>query len=172
MKGLIIIGYQGIGKSSCAGPLTNCIDLESSNFYIGDKRSSDWYIPYCQIAMNLANQGFVVMLSSHHVVRETLKTMPLLPNVGKVVVFCPQKTMKEDWCVRLAERYTKTELDKDLRALIGATTYFEENIEDLVNCGFPVYQPMAIDYDLMNYINKMLTDWCDDPETNGGDWDA
>ena len=48
MKGLIVIGYQGIGKSSIGGKY-NCIDLESSNFYIDDKRDNDWYKIYCNI---------------------------------------------------------------------------------------------------------------------------
>ena len=68
--------------------------------------------------------------------------------------------MKEAWVKRLRERYEVMGLAKDYRALKGAEEYFEENIRDLVNCGLPVYQPIAIDYDLMNYINKMLEDWC------------
>ena len=159
-KGLIIIGYQGIGKSSCASAFTSCIDLESSAFYIGNKRQTLWYIPYCQIAMNLANQGYTVFVSSHKEVRGMLSTMPLLPNVGKVVVFCPNRSMKDAWIERLRKRYEETGLDKDYRALKGAESFFDANIIDLVNCGLPVYQPSAMDYDLMNYVNKMLSDWC------------
>lgn len=159
-KGLIIIGYQGIGKSSCASAFTSCIDLESGNFFVGGKRSWDWYIPYCQIAMNLANQGYVVFVSSHKEVREMLATMPLLPNVGKVVAFCPDRSMKEAWIERLRKRYEETGLHKDYKALKGAEAHFEENIRDLVNCPLPTYQPAAMDYDLMNYVNKMLSDWC------------
>lgn len=42
MKGLIIIGYQGIGKSSCAGPANKCIDLESGNFFIGGRDEDEF----------------------------------------------------------------------------------------------------------------------------------
>ena len=43
---MIVVGYQGIGKSSIGGK-HNCIDLESSNFYIDGKRDNDWYKIYC-----------------------------------------------------------------------------------------------------------------------------
>ena len=161
MKGLIVIGYQGIGKSSCSSPDTGCIDLESGNFWVGDKRADDWYIPYCQIAMNLANQGYTVFTSSHRVVYEHFKTMPLLPNVGKIAVFCPDSRYKEEWVDRLQKRYDKTGLYKDYKALMNAKDRYRENIIELVNCGLPVVQPAYIpDYDLMNDIHKMRHDWC------------
>ena len=159
MKGLIMIGYQGIGKSSCAGK-NNCIDLESGNFWIGDERSEDWYIPYCQIAMDLANQGYTVFTSSHKVVREQLASMPLPPNVGKVVIFCPETKFKDEWINRLQERYIRTGLHKDYKALMNAKDHFTENIRELFDSGLPVYYPAWIDYDLMDYVNKAKTDWC------------
>lgn len=158
-KGLIVIGYQGIGKSSCAGK-NGCIDLESGNFWIGEKRSDDWYIPYCQIAMHLANQGYTVFTSSHTVVREHLATMPRLENVGAVVIFCPTSGMREDWIKRLRDRYDATGLMKDYKALKNAEGRYAENILELVNCGLPVYQPASIDYDLMVYVHKMRRDHC------------
>ena len=118
-KGLIIIGYQGIGKSSCGG-WNDCIDLESSCFRVGEKRADNWYLPYYHTAMHLANQGYTVFTSSHKDVRETLKTIPLMENVGKVVVFCPTLNMRDEWIQRLEKRYNHTLLDKDYRALMRA----------------------------------------------------
>ena len=160
MKGLIIIGYQGIGKSSCASPTNGCIDLESGCFWIGDKRAEDWYIPYCTMALHLANQGYTVFTSSHKVVYEYLSSVPLLPNIGKVVVFCPCRRWKDYWIARLQKRYDKTGLDKDYKALANAKDRYEENILELCDSGLPVYQPDWIDYDLMNYVTKMRHDWC------------
>ena len=40
---MIIIGYQGIGKSTLAGH-NSVIDLESGNFWNDGKRIDDWYI--------------------------------------------------------------------------------------------------------------------------------
>lgn len=150
-KGLIIIGYQGIGKSSLAG-WSKCVDLESSSFFIGDERVEDWYIPYCQIAMHLANQGYTVFVSSHKVVYEHLRSMPLMENVARVVIFCPSRWMREDWIKRLQDRYDRTQLEKDYKALMNAKDRFEENIVEFVNCGLPVIQPAAMDYNLKNYV--------------------
>ena len=157
-KGLIVIGYQGIGKSSCAGK--DCIDLESSCFKINNERHEDWAIIYTRIAMHIANQGYVVFTSSHKCVVDIFKTMPLMENVGKVCIFCPQRSMRNEWIERLSKRYNETLLAKDWAALGNAIERYEENIIELVNSGLPVYQPAAMDYDLRNYISKMQHDWC------------
>lgn len=161
MKGLIVIGYQGIGKSSLAG-WYNCIDLESSNFYIDSKRDEDWYKIYCNIALNIANQGYVVFTSSHKEVREYFyQFLNKLPrNIGNIVIFCPQVLQEKDWIDRLQERYNKTKTDKDKRALDGAMKRYEEDIYNLTHSGFVYYQPKSVDYNLKNYIEKMRDQWC------------
>lgn len=161
-KGLIVIGYQGIGKSSCAG-IDGCVDLESGNFYIGDQRNPEWYIPYCQIAMHLADQGYTVFVSSHLNVVQTLKTMPRMPNVGGIVIFCPRHDMKYGWIQRLRNRYEKSQLWKDKKALDNAAERYDDSIDELYDSGLPIYQPYALDYDLMNYIHRMRRDWCSVP---------
>lgn len=160
MKGLIMVGYQGIGKSSCAGK-ENCIDLESSSFWIDGKRADDWYIPYCNIAMHLANQGYTVFTSSHKVVWSYLASLPLMENVGKVVIFCPTVKDKDAWITRLQERYNRTGLEKDYKALMNAKDRYEENILELINSGLPVYQPKFYPYeDLLYYVNEARSVWC------------
>ena len=161
MKGLIVIGYQGIGKSTLAG-WCNCVDLESSDFYVDGQRNENWYKIYCNIALNIANQGFVVFTSSHKEVRDYFyQFLNNLPhNVGNIVIFCPQTLQKKDWIDRLQERYDKTKSEKDKRALLNATEKYEENIYDLTHCGFVYYQPKSINYNLKNYIEKMREQWC------------
>ena len=160
MKGLIMIGYQGIGKSSCAGK-ENCIDLESGSFWIGGHRAEDWYIPYCNVALHIASQGYTVFTSSHKVVVDYLKSVPLMENIGKVVVFCPESRFKKEWIARLQERYDRTGLNKDYKALMNAKERYTENIIELVDCGLPVYQPgWPTDYDLMDYVHAARYDWC------------
>lgn len=161
MKGLIVIGYQGIGKSSLGG-WCKCIDLESSNFYINEHRNEDWYKIYCNIALNIANQGYIVFTSSHKEVREYfyqyLNNLPA--NIGNIVIFCPQALQEKDWIDRLQTRYDKTNLDKDKRALDGAMERYEEDIYNLTHSGFIYYQPKSVDYNLKNYIEKMRDQWC------------
>ena len=66
---MIITGYQGIGKSTLARKDKNIIDLESSSFWKYDKscnsktRCEDWYVYYCQVAMDLSRQGYTVFVS-------------------------------------------------------------------------------------------------------------
>lgn len=150
-KGLVIIGYQGIGKSSLAG-WNKCVDLESGNFFVGNKRADDWYIPYCQTALNIADQGYTVFVSSHKEVRELLSTVPLPENVARVVVICPRRTLRDEWIKRLQERYDRTQLAKDYKALMNAKERFADNIVELCSCGLPVMQISAMDYNLKNYV--------------------
>lgn len=122
---MIYVGYQGIGKSSISGK-NNCIDLESGNFWVNDKRVDDWYKIYVNIAEHLSNQGYKVFMSSHKVVREELNKR----NVDFKVI-CPSLNLKEQWIERLQQRYDKSQLEKDYKALKNAEEMYEENIKDL-----------------------------------------
>ena len=159
MKGLIVIGYPGVGKSSIAGK-DGCVDLESGNFFVGEERWKFWCETYCQTAMDIANQGYTVFVSSHKNVLECLNSMPLLENVGKVCVFCPRRTMAVEWIEKLKARFEKTRLFKDYKAWNRAARHYEEDILSFNDCGLPVYQPEVMDYDLMDYVKKMRVDWC------------
>lgn len=168
MKGLIIIGYQGIGKSSIAGK-DGCIDLESSDFYVDGNRDPYWYIPYTNIAMNLANQGYTVFTSAHACVAHEFKIQQLLgnakikyPNIGSIVVFRPKacQDWKYLWIERLRKRYERTSLAKDYRALMDAESHFFENMKQLDYHGFDVYTPDSFDYDLYDYVKIIRERYC------------
>lgn len=149
MKGLIVCGYPGVGKSSIAG-WNKCIDLESSYFscvpihdayddtyvYIPIK-ANIWAKQYCPIAIDLANQGFIVMTSCHKPVIEYFMSAIYPKNVPEVVIFAPDCRYKKEWIDRLSDRYNKSKLQKDERALTRATQYFDEDIAFLNNCGLP-----------------------------------
>ena len=145
---MIIIGYQGIGKSTLAGK-NNCINLESGNFWFHDVetyqkvRHNDWYIPYCNIANHLSEQGFTVFTSSHEVVREELKK-----SKEKIYVVFPSIKLKDKWIEKLENRYNNTSLEKDYRALMNAKDRYEENIEELRKCGLSVFEILDMDYSL------------------------
>lgn len=143
---MIIIGYQGIGKSTLAGKY-NCIDLESGNFWVNGKRADDWYVPYCQIANHLSEQGYTVFVSSHEVVRKELEK-----SKEKVWVVCPALDLQVPWIEKLEERYLRTKLDKDYKALKNAEDRYIENIMEIVTSGFPVFYINDMDYDLCSVI--------------------
>ena len=70
--GKVVVGYQGIGKSTLAFHNNRVIDLESSNFFVDGERPANWHIIYCKIARALCKQGYIVCVSSHKEVREEL----------------------------------------------------------------------------------------------------
>ena len=146
---MIVIGYQGIGKSTLAGK-RNCIDLESGNFWVDGKRDEKWYIPYCQIANHLSQQGFTVFVSSHEVVREELKK-----SEEKVYVICPSTDLKYDWITKLQTRWKTTELNKDYKAYMNAIGRYSENIGELMNSGFDVVVLDSIDYSLYGIATSL-----------------
>lgn len=130
---MIIIGYQGIGKSTLARCNLNYIDLESSNFWIDGKRADDWYKPYCKIAEHLSRQGYIVFVSSHKVVRDELK------NCSETVMCCvPTLELKDFWVNKLFERFAKSQASKDYKAWKNAEDCYEENIKDIADSGFPM----------------------------------
>lgn len=149
---MIIIGYQGIGKSSVAGADTGCIDLESSNFWVDGMRPRDWYKYYCEIAFDLSRQGYVVFTSSHKDVRNYF-----LEHLEKdrVIAIFPKKELKSQWIQKLQDRFDTDVCEKNYKALMNAKDKFEENIEDMSNWGGEVYMIDTIDYDLKDIIKEI-----------------
>lgn len=172
-KGLIICGYPGIGKSSIAG-WNNCIDLESSYFSFRNsapQKLSEWVPQYCETALDLANQGFTVLISCHRNVRHYLNELIKYYTIPRynipIVIFRPKPDMKEAWAIRLVNRYLQSGSDKDLRAFEGAMKYWDEDILIMNGQYLPIYYPTDITYDLRDYILKIRKkEGCDDEETS------
>ena len=141
---MIVVGYPGIGKSTLAGRDYKYIDLESGNFWIDGERADDWYKPYCKIAEHLSEQGYIVFVSSHEVVRQYL-----VENSRELVVLVyPSTLLKSAWIDKLEQRYAKSGLEKDYKALMNAKYSYVENIRNL--------QESCIEYKLE--INKLSYD--------------
>lgn len=142
---MIVIGYQGIGKSSLAGRNNRFIDLESGNFWVDGKRAEDWYKPYCQIAEHLSQQGYIVFTSSHEVVRKQLEN-----SSETVAIVYPSIELKDEWIDKLERRYAESGLEKDYKALMNAKDRYEENIKELSEYG-DRYQVCRVALTKMNY---------------------
>lgn len=125
---MIVVGYQGIGKSTLAGRDNKFIDLESGNFWVDGKRAEDWYKSYCKIAEHLSQQGYIVFTSSHEVVRKQLE----FTNEPVVIVY-PSIDLKDEWINKLEKRYQESGLEKDYKALMNAKDRYTENIKELVD---------------------------------------
>ena len=123
---MIVVGYPGIGKSTLAGRDYKYIDLESENFWIDGERAEDWYKPYCKIAEHLSEQGYIVFVSSHEVVRQYL-----VENSRELVVLVyPSALLKSAWIDKLEQRYAKSGLEKDYKALMNIKYSYIENIRE------------------------------------------
>lgn len=126
---MIIIGHQGIGKTSLSIQRDNTIDLDSSCFYVGYERVKDWFIAYRNVAMSLSRQGNTVFVSSHKEVRSAFALVE-----DEVIVLCyPAPELKEPWQKKLRERYARTGSAKDKRAMLNADGYYDQNIKMLMN---------------------------------------
>ena len=145
---MIIIGYQGIGKSTCS-KYSNCIDLESGCFWHDGKRPDDWYIYYCQIAENLSRQGNLVFVSSHEPVREFLRK-------SKEHVICvhPSPALRDEWVDKLYLRWKQSKLEKDYKAFANAADRYIENIGEIMQSGIPCYSIDSMEYNLFDIIQQ------------------
>jgi hypothetical protein len=153
--GHIIIGYPGVGKSHMRG--YKHIDLESSWFHgAGVNTNDDWYISYCTAAMELANQQYIVYVSSHDAVVNYLKSVPLLDHVGGISIVCPTQEMRVDWTQRLFDRYSNSGLEKDKRAYERAYAHYEDDIQALLDSGIPCYHPKQLPYDLLDVVTNQI----------------
>lgn len=134
---MIITGYQGIGKSTLASKYDKIIDLESSSFWKTEEvygiekrtRPDDWHIYYCQVAMHLSSQGYIVFVSSHAEVRKFLGFHN--PDCSHYCAIYPYKKVKEDWLKKLKDRYLDSNSDKDLRAYEFAVNNYDQSTYDM-----------------------------------------
>lgn len=155
---MIIIGYQGIGKSTLASRNLKYIDLESSSFWFYDSetkqkiRHFNWYETYCNVAEDLSRQGYVVFVSSHQPVRERLS------NSKEYVIACvPSLDLKNQWIEKLKLRYEATGLEKDYKAYMNAIDRFSENVTEIMNSGFDILRISNMSYDLQNLIEIFIS---------------
>ena len=157
---MIIIGYQGVGKSTLSANSLKYIDLESGCFWADGTRPDDWYKYYCQIAEHLSNQGYIVFVSSHDVVRKWFINTSAVLNINKVIVAYPSLALKDAWIKKLQTRYECSKLDKDYKAWMNAVDRYEENIKEISDDGDKLSGKLeltSIDYDLESEIMSILS---------------
>ena len=151
MIDIIIIGYQGIGKSTLAKEHRGYIDLESGNFWHDGKRPQYWYAIYGNIAKSLHEQGYKVLLSSHEVVRRYLKK---ICDIDDLLVICPSLELKDKWIEKLEKRYEETGLEKDYRAMMNGKYKYDENIKELMESGICVNLIKDMEYNLKEIVDN------------------
>lgn len=132
MNGLIVIGYQGIGKSSLSNNYnTLFIDFESSLFSVDGDRDDDWHIIYCKQAVSMAKQGFIVLISSHKCVRDELSKYE--QDGFNIVSITPSYELKDKWTAKLYKRYLDDPSEKNSAAYLNAKGCYEENVREIAS---------------------------------------
>ena len=159
---MIILGYQGVGKSTLAKEsyLTGLrvIDLDSGSFWVDGKRDDNWAKIYCNIAVHLSKQNYIVLMSTHKVVRDEIVRNSSIDRSDVLVLF-PALELRDLWISKLEERYNESKLDKDYKAWRNAVECYEENISDLQNFAKENFinecRLVKMDYDLYPTIANM-----------------
>lgn len=153
---MIVIGYQGIGKSSTcdfhnARDDEFYIDLESGLFKSEDgTRPENWAEIYCRIALSLSDQGYTVFVSSHKEVQDILSA-----GDEPVVAIYPWLDIRNDWIARLYVRWQETKLKKDEIAYLDAKEHFDEEIMHLHNLqGVMKYEIKSMVYNLHDIVES------------------
>lgn len=148
---MILIGYQGIGKSSTAKSEDGFIDLESGNFFVDGERAEDWHKAYCNIAEHLSKQGYKVFVSSHKVVREILRDSDEC-----VVAVYPILKLKGKWIERLRIRYENSGLEKDRKAYLNALDCYDINIKEIMKDTILHIEITDIEYNLKSKVDAFV----------------
>ena len=165
---MIVIGYQGIGKSTLAKNGNGWIDLESSNFYVDGKRSEDWFRIYGNIAFDISKQGYNVMTPTHAVLRqylgEGLRNIWKTFYLSECVCACyPCHDLKDRGIERLEHRYHYDMSEKNYRALMNAKDRFDDNIDEIESdCKKYDFVPVVIrdmNYNLKDLIDDTQKQW-------------
>ena len=147
---MIAIAYQGVGKSTLARKYLGIIDLESSCFFVDGVRPADWYKSYCNVAMDLSDQGNIVFTSSHQEVRDYLAENY---DSNKVITITPSHRLKDAWLAKLWLRYCDTGSLKNMKAFMNARDRYDENINEIrSNPKFKHLVIDTIDYNLMDIL--------------------
>ena len=162
---MVIIGYQGIGKSTAAKDDLRYIDLESTNFRVGPNGEKDehWYAAYANVALDLSRQGYRVFVSSHAPVRQWLGEHQ---RVDDFIFICyPAIALKDQWIDRLQKRFDQTGLKKDELALLNAKDRYADNIREMMLDGekyhFIPLELRGMTYDLKTFIEASFDQMAD-----------
>lgn len=126
--GRIIVGFPGVGKSSLKE--MGWIDLRSDCFWIGDEdkkiRPEGWYESFCNVAIDLSNQGYDVLVPSHEAIRRYLK----FHNQAYTVIY-PDPCLKEKWTEKLKDRYEINPNRETLSAYEAVRDHWDDFMKDL-----------------------------------------
>ena len=134
---MIIIGYQGIDKSTYCRKTIGAIDLDDSSCFrdFSGNRPDKWCETYVKTAIYLNGQGYDVFISSNKEVRQALLACHCCSYYRgfKYCAIVPSINLKDAWIRRLQNIYNNSNSTNNLEALNSARFNFEESIKDIAN---------------------------------------
>lgn len=144
---MILSAYPTMGKTTLTKKRIDIIDLESSCF---DKANPNWYIDYCNTALDLEKQGYIVFVSSHKPVQEFMKK-----HAKNYIMLMYDISLKDYVIEKCVERYALTSSEKDFRALTRVQDNFESDYQ-------AIYKDDTLDRMFISDPNYVLEDIVDD----------
>lgn len=161
---MIIIGYPCIGKDTLSKENKKVISFDANNFFIGKERSKDWYKVYCNIVMDLSNQGYIVFVPSYEesIVNYLceLRDKYIIEQTG-IGCILPSKlpSIKEYW-LRKASDKMASGLSEDIKVYRRMQDFYDTDIEDLNNkmdtYGIEKFTIRCRHYELSDVLNDLI----------------
>lgn len=142
IKGIIICGFPGVGKSYAAKMSNDIADVESSAFHyptdweninepekMRNLEDPEWVKKYVDHIVDMASHyGYpYILVSSHREVREEL-TARFIPHV----VVVPDKSLKDEYLGRYLKR------GSDAEFIINMFEGWDEYLDDIEKCSLAV----------------------------------
>jgi hypothetical protein len=146
-KGMIVIGYPGVGKSTLAAKDRKYLDLESSIFSVDGVRREDWYKEYIVLAEYFSRQGYIVFVSSHGLVQQEL-----IGSKERVVIVYPTLMLYRSWIKKLEDRYDNDPVRKNYVSYQNVKEGILLQVKDMMKSPFERIEIKDMNYDLEQMI--------------------
>lgn len=162
--GRIIVGFPGVGKSSLKE--MGWIDLRSDCFWVDNEdkkiRPEGWYESFCNVAIDLADQGYDVLVPSHEAIRRYLKSKK-----QSYTVVYPDPSLKEAWIEKLKTRYEENPNWETLSAYDAVLDHWDDFMKDLSSeessiiikdMGYSLYDMISDGYEYIKIRKQCISD--------------
>jgi len=149
---MIIIGYQGLGKTTICQKYNNYIDLKCSDYRtIENNDDPDWFLPYCLDGEKLSHEGKVVFMSHNIEVCDYMKS-----SSENNYIIIPDDSLYDYWIEKLKNRSDRTGQSKDYYAWLNAKDNFYDEMKYYRETYTNVYIIYDQNYSLEDIVLELL----------------
>lgn len=145
---MIVIGYPGVGKTTVTKLSEKFIDYDSSMF----PKDEGWEESYVKNVKALSDQSYVVFIGAHKKVQDLLADYK-----DNVVIVYPGLSLRDAWIKKLTDRYEKSNLPSDERALKRCVSFFSLDVVEMIDSPFKkVELKQSEGYDLYELLKTYI----------------